>query len=210
MDIIVDLPALKMLLIAIIFLSVLIEIKTGGTGLGAFLGIIAAAVFWGSGYIKGLVNIYHIALFLGGILFIIIELVTPATGIFAALGIVMMLYSIILGLGGNIDAVYMLIGALVIAIVLFAFIVKKLPSSRLWQKVILKDSSTEDRGYTSSTDNSSLLHKEGTVLTELRPAGTILIDGSPIDAISEGAYIDKGKKIRIIKIEGNRIIVREV
>ncbi|MDQ0204257.1 NfeD family protein [Pectinatus haikarae] len=210
MDIIVDLPALRILLITIIILSVLIEIKTGGTGFGALLGITAAAVFWGSGYISGLVNIYHIALFLGGILFIIIEVFTPATGIFAALGIVMMLYSIILGLGGDIGAVYMLAGSLIIAVFLFILIVKKLPSSIFWQKMILKDSSSSAKGYISSTDRSFLLNKEGVVLTELRPAGTILIDGSPIDAVSEGSYISRGERVRIIKTEGNRIIVRQV
>lgn len=210
MDIIVDLPALRILLITIIILSVLIEIKTGGTGLGALLGITAAAVFWGSGYIRGLVNIYHIALFLGGILFIIIEVFTPATGIFAALGIVMMLYSIILGLGGDIGAVYMLAGSLIIAVFLFILIVKKLPSSIFWQKIILKDSSSSAEGYISSTDRSFLLNKEGVVLTELRPAGTILIEGSPVDAVSEGSYISRGESVRIIKTEGNRIIVRKV
>ncbi len=210
MDVAVDLPVLKMLLIAIIFLSVLIEIKTGGAGLGALLGIIAAAVFWGTSYVKGLVSIYYIALFLGGILFIIIEAVAPVTGIFAAIGIVMMLYSIILALGGNLSAVYMLLGSLVIAILIFAIIVKKLPSSRLWQRVLLKDSSTSARGYTSSSDNSALINKEGIVTTELRPSGTILINDSPIDVVSEGSYISKGEKVRIVKIEGSRIIVRKI
>lgn len=210
MDVAVDLPVLKMLLVSIIFLSVLIEIKTGGAGIGALLGVIAAAVFWGTSYVKGLVSIYYIALFLGGILFIIIEAVAPVTGIFAAIGIVMMLYSIILALGGNLSAVYMLLGSLVISILIFAIIVKKLPSSKLWQKVLLKDSSTSDRGYTSSSDNSALINKEGIVTTELRPSGTILIDDSPIDVVSEGSYISKGEKVRIVKIEGSRIIVRKI
>ncbi|WP_196599666.1 NfeD family protein [Pectinatus frisingensis] len=210
MNIIVDLPALKILLIAIIFLSILIEIKTGGTGIGALLGMIAAAIFWGSSYINGLVNIYHIALFLGGILFIVIEAVTPVTGVFAALGIVMMLYSVILALGGNLNAIYMLLGALVIAVAVFALIVKYLPASQLWQKMILKDMSTKERGYISSIDHSSLLNKTGIVLTKLRPSGTIIVAGTPIDAVSEGAYIDEGQTVRIIKIEGSRIIVRKI
>lgn len=206
----IDLSALKMLLVAIIFLSVLIEIKSGGTGIGAALGLIAAAVFFGSGYIKGLVSIYHIALFLGGILFIIIEIAVPTIGLFAALGVIMMLYSIILALGGDLNAVYMLVGSLILSVVFFALIVKKLPSSRLWQKIILKDSSTKEKGYISSFDTSSLLDKEGIVFTELRPAGTVLIDNSPVDAVSEGTFIEKGKKIKIVKTEGSRIIVREL
>lgn len=210
MNLIVDMPALQLILLAIIFLSIMIEIKTGGLGIGALLGLVAAAVFWGSSYVNGLVSIYQIALFLGGILLIVIELITPATGILAAIGIFLMLYSIILALGGNISAIYMLLGAFIIAVIIFIIILKHLPSSRLWKKVVLQNSSTSEQGYISSTNQSSLLQREGIVLTELHPAGTILVDGQPIDVVSEGVYINKGASVRIIKIDGSRIIVRKI
>ncbi|MBB5335583.1 NfeD family protein [Pectinatus brassicae] len=210
MNLIVDMPALQLILLAIIFLSIMIEIKTGGLGIGALLGLVAAAVFWGSSYVNGLVSIYQIALFLGGILLIVIELITPATGILAAIGIFLMLYSMVLALGGNISAIYMLLGALIIAVIIFIIIVKHLPSSRLWKKVVLQNSSTSEQGYISSTNQSSLLQREGIVLTELHPAGTILVDGQPIDVVSEGVYINKGASVRIIKIDGSRIIVRKI
>lgn len=210
MNLIVDMPALQLILLAIIFLSIMIEIKTGGLGIGALLGLVAAAVFWGSSYVNGLVSIYQIALFLGGILLIIIELITPATGILAAIGIFLMLYSMVLALGGNISAIYMLLGAFIIAVIIFIIILKHLPSSRLWKKVVLQNSSTAEQGYISSTNQSSLLQREGIVLTELHPAGTILVDGQPIDVVSEGVYINKGASVRIIKIDGSRIIVRKI
>jgi len=210
MNLIVDMPALQLILLAIIFLSIMIEIKTGGLGIGALLGLVAAAVFWGSSYVNGLVSIYQIALFLGGILLIVIELITPATGILAAIGIFLMLYSMILALGGNISAIYMLLGAFIIAVIIFIIILKHLPSSRLWKKVVLQNSSTSEQGYISSTNQSSLLQREGIVLTELHPAGTILVDGQPIDVVSEGVYINKGASVRIIKIDGSRIIVRKI
>ena len=210
MNLIVNMPALQLILMAIIFLSIMIEIKTGGLGIGALLGLVAAAIFWGSSYVNGLVSIYQIALFLGGILLIIIELITPATGILAAIGIFMMLYSMMLALGGNISAIYMLLGSFIIAIIIFILILKYLPSSKLWKKVVLQNSSTVEQGYTSTTNQSSLLNREGIVLTELHPAGTILIDEQPIDVVSEGVYISKGSSVRIIKIDGSRIIVRKI
>lgn len=210
MDIVENLYALKVILITIIFLSILIEIKTGGMGFGTMIGVIAAAIFWISSYLSGAISIYYIAIFLVGILFLTIELFAPATGLFAAVGIIMMLYSITLGLGGDIFAIYTLLGSLVLSIIIFILIIKKLPSSRLWQKITLKNSSTKENGYTSSPDNSALVHKKGTALTELRPAGTVLIDNSPVDAISEGSYIVKGKNIEVINVEGNRIIVRQI
>ena len=52
----VGMPALQILLVAIIFLSLLVEIKTGGMGLGAMLGLVAAGIFFSGQYVKGLVS----------------------------------------------------------------------------------------------------------------------------------------------------------
>ncbi len=210
MDFIIDSQAIQTLLLIVIFLSILVEIKTGGTGIGALLGIIAAAVFWGSSYVKGLVSLYQIAIFIVGIIFIIVEILTPTVGILAAVGIVAILYSLVLAMGGDINAIYMMVLALVVSIIIFVIIIKKLPSSKLWQKVVLTNTSSSEKGYVSAVDYSRYLHKEGIVLSELRPSGTAKIDGDLVDVISEGSFISKGEKIRVIKVEGVRIIVRKI
>ena len=210
MDFIIDSSMVQALLLIVIFLSILVEIKTGGTGVGALLGLIAAAVFWGSSYVKGLVSLYQIALFIGGVIFIIIEILTPTIGLLAGIGVVAILYSLILAMGGDINAIYMMAISLVIAIIIFAVILKKLPSSRLWKKLILTNTSSTEQGYASSMDYSKYLNKEGVVLSELRPSGSVEIDGVPVDVVSEGKFISKGEKVRVVKIEGVRIIVRRV
>lgn len=208
MDFIIDSSMVQALLLVVIFLSILVEIKTGGTGVGALFGLIAAAVFWGSSYVKGLVSLYQIALFIGGVIFIIIEILTPTIGLLAGIGVVAILYSLILAMGGDINAIYMMAISLVISIVIFAVILKKLPSSRLWKKLILTNTSSTEQGYVSSMDYSKYLNKEGVVLSELRPSGSVEIDGVPVDVVSEGKFISKGEKVRVVKIEGVRIIVR--
>ena len=210
MDFIIDSSMVQALLLIVIFLSILVEIKTGGTGVGALLGLIAAAVFWGSSYVKGLVSLYQIALFIGGVIFIIIEILTPTIGLLAGIGVVAILYSLILAMGGDINAIYMMAISLVIAIIIFAVILKKLPSSRLWKKLILTNTSSTEQGYVSSMDYSKYLNKEGVVLSELRPSGSVEIDGVPVDVVSEGKFISKGEKVRVVNIEGVRIIVRRV
>ena len=210
MDFIIDSSMVQALLLIVIFLSILVEIKTGGTGVGALLGLIAAAVFWGSSYVKGLVSLYQIALFIGGVIFIIIEILTPTIGLLAGIGVVAILYSLILAMGGDINAIYMMAISLVIAIIIFAVTLKKLPSSRLWKKLILTNTSSTEQGYVSSMDYSKYLNKEGVVLSELRPSGSVEIDGVPVDVVSEGKFISKGEKVRVVKIEGVRIIVRRV
>ena len=210
MDFIIDSSMVQSLLLVVIFLSILVEIKTGGTGVGALLGLIAAAVFWGSSYVKGLVSLYQIAIFIVGVIFIIIEILTPTVGLLAGIGVVAVFYSLILAMGGDINAIYMMVISLVIAIIIFAIIIKKLPSSKLWKKIILTNTSSTEQGYVSSVDYSQYLNKEGIVLTELRPSGSVEIDGAPVDVVSEGKFISKGEKVRVVKIEGMRIIVRKI
>ena len=210
MDFAINSQVLQTLLMIVIFLSLLVEIKTGGTGIGALLGVVAAAAFWGSGYASGSIQLYQIAIFIVGIILIIIEMLTPTVGILAGAGVVAIFYSMILAMGGDISAMFMMAISLVISIAVFALIVKRLPTSKLWSKFVLTNSTSSVKGYVSSADNSPYLHKEGEVLSELRPAGTILIDGKPVDVVSEGAFINKGEKVRVVKVEGMRIIVRKI
>lgn len=50
----------------------------------------------------------------------------------------------------------------------------------------------------------------GTALSELRPAGKALIENKRADVIAaDGAWVAHDSKIEIIRVEGNRIYVRE-
>jgi membrane-bound serine protease (ClpP class) len=89
-------------------------------------------------------------------------------------------------------------------------LVNQLPSSRLWKKFVLKDQSTSKRGYISAVEESHLVGQQGTVLTELRPSGSALIDGHPVDVVSEGAFIQKGEKIKVVSVNGSRVVVRRL
>ena len=208
MDVIVDIGALQVLLLAVMFLSIMVEIKTGGMGVGVLLGLVSAGVFWGSQYTRGLVEFYHIAVFLAGILMIIVEILLPTVGLLAGLGVAAMLYSIVLALGGDIGALAALGIALLISIAAFMLIVSRLPSSKLWNKVVLHDSSRTERGFVSAEAQPELVGKVGEVITELRPSGTVRIDGRPVDVISEGAFIQKGTQVVVLSVSGSRVIVR--
>ena len=210
MDFIVDIGAVQVLLVAVMFLSVMVEVKTGGLGVGVLLGLVAAGVFWGSHYTRGLVEFYHIAVFLAGVLMIIVEILLPTVGLLAGLGVAAMLYSIVLALGGDIGALAALGIALLISIAAFMLIVSRLPSSRLWNKVVLHDSSRSERGFVSAEEHTELVGKIGEVITELRPSGTVRIDGRPIDVVSEGVFITKGTQVVVLSVSGSRVVVRPV
>jgi membrane-bound serine protease (ClpP class) len=71
----------------------------------------------------------------------------------------------------------------------------------------LSQSQEEAAGYTNQLSNRSLVGLTGTVLTALRPAGTIELGDERIDAVSNGLFIDKGETVRIIEVHGTRVVV---
>jgi membrane-bound serine protease (ClpP class) len=66
---------------------------------------------------------------------------------------------------------------------------------------------------TTGTEESAyrkFLEKEGVAKTDLRPAGVVLVDGQRVDVVTEGAMIEVGARVKVVAVEGNRIVVRRV
>lgn len=57
-------------------------------------------------------------------------------------------------------------------------------------------------------EKPELLHQTGTALTPLRPSGTALINSRRVDVVSEGPLIQAGTPIRVMVVEGSRVVVR--
>jgi len=54
-----------------------------------------------------------------------------------------------------------------------------------------------------------LLDQTGTALSALRPAGTAVINGKRVDVVTEGQMIDPGTPVRVVAVEGMRVVVRQ-
>jgi membrane-bound serine protease (ClpP class) len=152
----------------------------------------------------------EVLLFLLGLVLLAIEFFIPGFGIFGISGIACILFSLFLTLGGGIGALNIMAGGTIAATLAFLVLLRYLPSSKLWNHLVLKDAQKTDRGYTSSDDLSPLVGMEGVVLTFLRPAGTVEINGKVYDVVSEGRFIEPGSRIRVLSVNGNRILVRAI
>ena len=75
---------------------------------------------------------------------------------------------------------------------------------KLALKSTLKDAVSFARDY------AEYLGKKGEARTELRPAGMVMIEGKRVDVVTGGEFIEKGKRVRVVKVEGNQVVVRAV
>jgi membrane-bound serine protease (ClpP class) len=63
---------------------------------------------------------------------------------------------------------------------------------------------------TVGAEKPELLGHIGTAVTSLRPAGTALFNGKRVDVVADGAFIEKGRNVKVIAIEGLRVVVRAI
>ena len=78
------------------------------------------------------------------------------------------------------------------------------------KRLALKKSLDDKDGCVSSAEDlSTLVNGEGVALTPLRPSGTARIAGRRVDVVTEGDMIESGARVRVIKVEGARVIVKK-
>ena len=78
-------------------------------------------------------------------------------------------------------------------------------------RVSLKDEFKNEDGYVALPERSQYLNLTGEAHSDLRPSGTIRLtmEGKPVflDCISNGDYIEKGKKIKVVALQGPSLVV---
>lgn len=59
-------------------------------------------------------------------------------------------------------------------------------------------------------ERPDLLDQEGTAHTALRPSGTAVFAGERVDVVTEGSLIDEGTPVKVVAVEGIRVVVRAI
>lgn len=57
---------------------------------------------------------------------------------------------------------------------------------------------------------ADLRNVSGHALTPLRPVGTALLAGQRIDVVTQGDLVEAGEAVRVVRVEGMRVVVRRV
>jgi len=149
-----------------------------------------------------------IVLQLAGIVVIIAEIILPSGGILsiAALGLFGYSLFIVFNEISNTVGFAFVAADLVLIPVLVIVGLKLLARS----PVTLRKTLSRKEGVSSqSSELDSYIDMEGTAVTDLRPAGTAVINGKRVDVVTRGEYFEKDSVILVIAVTGNQIIVRK-
>ena len=77
-------------------------------------------------------------------------------------------------------------------------------------ELVLGERQQNRDGYTSVIDKSRFLGAVGVCVTDLRPAGTITVEGEPLDVVTEGNFVKQGDTVKVINVDGSRVMVRQI
>jgi membrane-bound serine protease (ClpP class) len=208
------------ILIMIGFFGLLAEIKSPGWGVPGTAGLIALALFFGSAYILDLASAIEIIMFVLGVALILVEVfVIPVIGIAGVSGIILIIASLFLSLIGSdpvLDfegvsvAIIQLSVALLGAIVLIFIMAKYLPKTNIFKRFVLSDAEKTNKGFSSHATSKDLMGAEGIAITDLRPSGTAEINGKKVDVVTESEYVEKGQSLKVIAVEGIRVVVKQI
>lgn len=204
-------PYVSSLLLTIGIAGLVIEIFTMGFGIAGFIGFIALALYFGGSLLAGLSGWGAVLLFLVGLILLLVEvLVTPGFGLTGVGGLLAIIFSVFMTAPSGEQAVISLVIAILGTIILLALSVKFLPTRKVWRRLILNTKLEKETGYVApQLDLLKFLNQEGITVTPLRPAGIAEINGERVDVVSEGAFIPPGMPVKVVKVEGSRIVVRQ-
>lgn len=203
-------PIVIPILLSIGSLGLIVELYSPGFGLPGLMGLSSLFLFFYGHYIAGLAGLETVILFIVGLILVFAEFFVPG-GIIGFIGFGAILLSFFIATDDIGYMAFSLVVALLVAITAAIIFVKVFGKRmNIFKKLILRDSTNTESGYVSNRNRLELIGKTGIALTSMRPSGTALIDDERIDAVTEGTYIMKDQKVKIVKVEGSRVVVREI
>ena len=144
-----------------------------------------------------------IGLLVIGFVLMFFEVLLPGL-VLGACAILTMIASVVVAYMNTDHGNVFLIVALVSTAIFTVCFVMWFPKTAMGQK-LASSSTVGDLGI----DLSELVNQTGSTYTDLRPSGKAVIGEDRVDVVTEGAFIEKDRPVKVVAVEGNRVVVRE-
>jgi membrane-bound serine protease (ClpP class) len=211
-------------------LGAYLEFKIPGVTWPGVISAICFALFFLGHYLAGLAGWEVVALFVLGMVLVLIEILffAHSTIVFGVLGVLLMLASLLWTMidrypgqnffpTGKMLAVPLLnmFIALVGSFLIIALLARYLPRTSIYRRFALMDSNPPGPSLTGArrkfaTANMLAPGTEGTAVTVLRPSGKARFADHVVDVVTEGEFIAPQTPVTVIQSDGMRVVVKSV
>jgi membrane-bound serine protease (ClpP class) len=189
--------------------------------------VLCLSLFFGGHLIVNLAGLEELILLALGVGLLALEVfVIPGFGAAGISGILCIMASLVLttiGLplnvllqtGAWVEPLTRVAIALGVTIVLMIVALRFLPRTRAMSGLVLSSTlasnvTPEGPGSFVSADETRFAGQVGVAESDLRPVGVARFGDARVDVISEGGYVRAGTRLRVLEVEGARIVVRAI
>ncbi|REJ10598.1 NfeD family protein [Halobacillus trueperi] len=185
------------------------ELLVNMRGVFAIIGFGFITVYF-SGYLETEMFIVMMLVYFLGIILMIIDGKLLNDGTLAVIGAVTMIIAVGFSAPNWVAGLYSVIGVILGGAASLLFL-KVFKHRKMWSKMALNDQLSSEMGYNSMNEKYQyLLDQKGEALTDMRPVGTIRIEDEEYSAVSNGQWITSGDKIKVVKVDGTKILVKKL
>jgi membrane-bound serine protease (ClpP class) len=217
--------ALAPLLLLAGMIGAWIEFKSPGFGVAGVLSIVCFALFFAGHYIAGLTGFEVVAVFVLGVILVLVELFFfPGVIVVATLGLALMLGALLFAMVDyyptrpidfSADMFVMPLVNLGVAALLFmivaSLLARFLPDLPIFRRLVLTGGPSEGPALQSSAPALFPARvkagDEGVAHTTLRPAGKAVFGGALVDVMSDGEFVEPGTRVVVLEVRGDQVVV---
>jgi membrane-bound serine protease (ClpP class) len=220
--------ALAPLLLLLGIICAYLEFKIPGVSVPGIIAAICFALFFAGHYLAGLAGWEVVALFVLGVVFVLVEILffAHSTIVFGVIGVFLMLASLLWAMidrypgetffpTGDMLALPLrnLFITLVAAVVIIMVLARYLPKTNLYRRFALMTTNPPGpslagapREFATAIDVTPGM--QGTAQTTLRPSGKARFADHVVDVVTEGEFISADTPITVIQKDGMRVVVK--
>lgn len=215
-------PILQGILIMVIVGGIYFELQTPGIGFPLAAALIACLLYFAPLFLEGFASYWEIIAFIVGVVLLLLEIfVIPGFGVAGVSGITLIVGALVFAgidkvsfefLGDFVlvivRSLFLVVSSSLIALGLSMWIGSKLLCSRRWAFALHAEQKAEDGYVGVDLSIQEVVGKSGQTMTDLRPAGKVMIGQEIYDAVSLfGDYIPKNMPVRVKKFQAGQVYV---
>lgn len=157
--------------------------------------------------------IWAVILLAIGLSLAIMEVFFPSAGMIGLLSACSIIAAVVMAFRqGSAVGLAVLSGTLLAVPIVVALALKYWPHTAMGRRMLLAPPKSEEilPDLPRQRQLKTLIGRIGHAKSKMLPSGAVVIDGHTIDAMSEGVPIEVGKRVRVIAVRANRVVVRPV
>ena len=154
-------------------------------------------------------NIPELIMMIAGFVLLVIEMYIPGFGLAGISGTILMIGGIIVMKPTPLQALLLVLISVILLSIAFSIAMYSISKGRLSRSKLVLNDALNQKEVAAGEDLSYFVGKVGQTRTALRPARIAEFDGVKLNVVSDGDFVNTQKHVRVERVEGNRIVVRE-